>query len=77
MSQLLLIKRKLMERLLIRMGFNKLYQKGNHAYYKHDDGRVTTLPCQHGRKLAPSLVKEILREIEIDIDQFNELVSSI
>jgi predicted RNA binding protein YcfA (HicA-like mRNA interferase family) len=60
-----------MEKLLLRLGFEKVRQKGSHAFYRHADGRTTTLPHHKGRLLARPLIREILREIEITVEDYN------
>lgn len=70
MSRLKLIDAREMERLLFRLGFEKVRQKGSHAFYRHPDGRTTTLPHHKGRMLARPLVREILREIEISVQDY-------
>ena len=71
MSRLKLINAKRMEKLLLRLGFEKVRQKGSHAFYRHPDGRVTTVPHHKAKLLARPLIREILREIEITIDDYN------
>ena len=71
MSKLKLINAKTMEKLLLELGFEKTRQKGSHAFYRHDDGRTTTIPHHKARMLARPLIREILREIEITIDDYN------
>lgn len=71
MSKLRLIDAGQMEKLLFRLGFEKVRQKGSHAFYRHPDGRVTTVPHHKGRMLARPLIREILREIEIPVGQYN------
>lgn len=71
MSKLKLIDAKRMEKLLLRLGFEKVRQKGSHAFYRHADGRMTTLPHHKGRILARPLIREILREIEITVEDYN------
>ena len=73
MSKLRLIDANRMERLLFRLGFEKVRQKGSHAFYRHPDGRVTTVPHHKGRILARPLIREILREIDITVEQYNDL----
>jgi len=70
-SKLKLINAKTMEKLLLELGFEKTRQKGSHAFYRHDDGRTTTIPHHKARMLARPLIREILREIEITIDDYN------
>ncbi len=76
MSQLPVIKTKATEKLLLKLGFKKAAAKGNHAFYRHEDGRSTTLPLLRGTRLAPPLLKEILKEIQVNWTTFNELAES-
>ena len=71
MSKLRLIDAGRMEKLLFRLGFERVRQKGSHVFYRHPDGRVTTVPHHKGRMLARPLVREILREIRITVEQYN------
>ena len=72
MSRLKLIDAKTMEKLLLRLGFEKIRQKGSHAFYRHPDGRTTTIPHHKARVLARPLIREILREIEITVDDYSQ-----
>jgi len=77
LTKLPLISSKQMEKLLVHLGFYKVRQKGSHAFYRHQDGRTTTLPHHPGRDIARPLLREILREIEIDIDEYNNLLREL
>lgn len=77
MSRLKLINAKTMERLLLRLGFQKIRQKGSHVFYRHPDGRVTTIPHHKAKVLARPLIREILREIEITIDDYNNTLEDL
>ena len=72
MSRLPIIDFRTMERLLLHLGFVVVRQKGSHVFYRHLDGRPTTVPNHAGRDLARPLIREILREIELSPDQFRE-----
>jgi len=61
-----------MEKVLLRLGFQVVRQKGSHVFYRHPDGRTTTLPNQPGRNLARPLTREILREIDLTPEQFQK-----
>ncbi|MCX5974926.1 MAG: type II toxin-antitoxin system HicA family toxin [Coprothermobacterota bacterium] len=58
-----------MERVLVRLGFVAIRQKGSHVFYRHPDGRTTTLPHHPGRDLAKPLLREILHEIDLTPEQ--------
>jgi len=59
-----------MQRVLRSLGFDPVRQKGSHVFFRHPDGRTTTVPNHPGRDLARPLVREILRETELTPDQF-------
>jgi predicted RNA binding protein YcfA (HicA-like mRNA interferase family) len=59
------------------LGFVKGQQKKNLAFYKHPDGRVTILPHHKAKVLARLLIREILREIEISINDYNNLLKNL
>lgn len=72
MSGLPVVDFRTMERLLLRLGFQAVRQRGSHVFYRHSDGRTTTVPNHTGRDLARPLVREILREIDLTPEQFRE-----
>ena len=61
---------KKVHHLLLNLGFQVIRQKGSHVFYRHIDGRTTTIPHHAGRDLARPLVREILREIKLTPDEF-------
>ncbi len=74
MTKLVLVSAARMEKLLFSLGFEKVGQKGSHAFYRHPDGRRTTLPHHPGRMLARPLIREVLREIEISVEDYNRFL---
>jgi len=70
LSRLLIIDARKMEKLLLKLGFERVRQKGSHVFYRHPDGRTTSVPHHRGRDLARPLIKEILREIELSSDEY-------
>lgn len=75
MSPLKLISAARLERLILGIGFVKVRQKGSHAFYRHEDGRTTTIPHHGNRDLPRPLLRTILREIRLSVDEYNALVS--
>ena len=55
---------------LNRLGFVEIRQKGSHKQFRHPDGRMTTVPVHGGRDIAPSLLRQILKDIDVDQDEF-------
>jgi len=44
MSKITVVNFKTMEKLLLKMSFENIRQNGSHVFYRHPDGRTTTLP---------------------------------
>lgn len=72
MTHLPVVDFKSMDKLLRKLDFAPVRQKGSHVFYRHPDGRTTTLPNHPGKDLARPLVREILREIELTVEQFRQ-----
>jgi len=70
MTRLAIVDARTMERLLLRLGFTRVRQKGSHVFYRHADGRTTSVPHHPGRDLARPLIREILREIDLTPEQY-------
>ncbi len=56
-------------RLLERLGFASVRQRGSHIQYRHADGRGTTVPMHKGRDIAPSLLRKIARDIGLTVEE--------
>jgi len=59
-----------MEKVLLSLRFQPVRQRGSHVFYRHPDGRTTTVPNHPGRDLARPLIREILREIKLTPSEF-------
>lgn len=77
MTKLVLIDARKMEKLLFKLGFKRIRQRGSHVFYRHSDGRYTTIPHHRGRVLARPLIREILREIKISIEEYNKYLKKL
>jgi predicted RNA binding protein YcfA (HicA-like mRNA interferase family) len=66
-------KAKTLEKVAKKLGFEKLPQKGSHARWKHSDGRATTIPIHGNAEIGGWLFQEILKQLEITEDEFNNL----
>jgi len=65
---------KILEKILLHLGFEVKRQSGSHVFYRHPDGRYTTLPHHGNQDLGRPLIRQILREINLTPEQFIELV---
>ena len=57
-------------RVLNRLGFTRIRQKGSHIYFRHPDGRSTVVPFHKGEDLGRGLLKAILRDIDLSWEEF-------
>jgi predicted RNA binding protein YcfA (HicA-like mRNA interferase family) len=72
-SGLPILKPRELVRALERMGFRLLRKsKGAHWQLEHADGRRTTVPVHKGRDIGPGLLRKILRDIELDVDELQK-----
>ena len=55
-------------RVLEKKGFVLERQSGSHAIYYHPDGRRTTVPIHSGRDLGRGLLRKIMKDADISID---------
>ena len=73
MAKLILISGREMCKLLEKVGFQKIHQKGSHIRYKHPDGRFTVVPIHANEDLGKGLLMEILKQIKLDKDEYDRL----
>ena len=72
MTRLPRLKGKEVVRILERVGFKVVRTRGSHVFLKHSDGRVTTVPVHSGETIGPGLLRSILRDIEMSLEEFLE-----
>lgn len=77
MTKLPVISAQKMEKVLLHLDFYKARQKGSHIFFRHLDGRTTTVPYHKGTVLPRPLIRSILREIKLDVDEFVKTLNEI
>jgi len=77
MTRLPVLDAKILENVLRDLGFVRVRQKGSHVFYRHPDGRTTTVPHHAGRDLARPLLREILREIDLTPEQLLDKLKNL
>ena len=75
MSKLPIVNAKQLEKLLLQLGFIVHRQKGSHKFYKHPDGRYTTIPHHPSENLSRPLIKTILNQIDLSSEDFIHLLN--
>ena len=59
--------------ILEKLGFARIRQSGSRAVYHHADGRWATVPTHKGRDLGKGILRKILKDAKITIDEFEQL----
>lgn len=59
---------------LDRAGFSFSRQSGSHKIYKNKEGRRVTIPYHSGKILHPKVFASILRDADLTVERFNELL---
>ncbi len=60
-------------KIIEKIGFEKIHQVGSHARYRHPDGRKTVVPIHGNEELGKGLLAEILKQIELSKEEYDEL----
>ncbi|MEA5496699.1 type II toxin-antitoxin system HicA family toxin [Limnoraphis robusta] len=63
MSNIPILKPQEVVRILEKLGFVEVRQKGSHKQFRHEDGRGTTVPFHKGQDISPTLLKKIASDI--------------
>jgi len=72
MPKLVPISAKEMIRLLTKIGFTVERQKGSHIFLRND-GKTTTIPVHSSEELDRSMMRKILRDIDMSLEEFERL----
>ncbi len=68
MGRLPVLKPREVCRILERLGFSAVRQRGSHIQFRHVDGRGTTVPDHPGRDISPILLRQIARDIGMTVE---------
>jgi len=68
MIKLPLLKGQDLIAILKNHGFEVIRQRGSHVRMKHPDGRVTTVPIHKGQNIGRGLLRKIMRDTELSVD---------
>lgn len=72
MSKIPVLKPQEVVRILEKLGFVEVRQKGSHKQFRHQDGRGTTVPFNQGRDISPSLLRKIASDINLTVEELLE-----
>jgi predicted RNA binding protein YcfA (HicA-like mRNA interferase family) len=75
MSRLVLANFREFEKILYRLGFVRSRQNGSHVVYHHNDGRMVSVPNHGSRDLSRKLIRRLIKQIGVSIDEYNDLIN--
>jgi len=55
---------------LEELGFRIVRQKGSHVFLRHTDGRTTVVPVHPREDIGKGLLRKIIRDAGVDVDEF-------
>jgi predicted RNA binding protein YcfA (HicA-like mRNA interferase family) len=61
-------------RALEKLGFACTRKSGSHFRFKHPDGRKTTVPVHKGKDISRGLLRKVLRDIDISVEELKKLL---
>jgi predicted RNA binding protein YcfA (HicA-like mRNA interferase family) len=70
MARLLVLKPREIARVLKKLGFVEVRQRGAHKQFRHQDGRGTTVPFHGNRDISPFLLRQIIKDIRLTAENF-------
>ncbi len=63
-----------MIKIVEKLGFHLSRQSGSHKIYKNDEGKRVTIAYHSGKILHPKIIKSILVDLGISVDEFKKIV---
>ncbi len=63
-----------MIKIVEKLGFHLSRQSGSHKIYKNNEGKRITIAYHSGKILHPKMVKGILSDIGLSVDEFKKLL---
>lgn len=55
--------------ILLELGFVEVRQRGSHKQFRDNCGRCTTVPFHAGRDIAPTLLRQIAKDIGLTVSE--------
>ena len=62
-------------RAIEKLGFNRTRKsRSGHLRYCHPDGRRTTVPVHKGKTISRGLLRKIMRDVDISVEELKDLL---
>ena len=59
---------------LRKAGFEVLRVRGSHHILGNADGRIIVVPVHRGEDLGPGILRQILRDADLTVERFRDLL---
>lgn len=70
MGKIPVFKSKDVVKILKKLDFVEVRQRGSHKQFRHINGRATTVPIHSGRDISPILLRQIIKDIGLTTEEF-------
>jgi len=77
MSRLKLLPYRDLARVAEMAGFQWVRRQGSHNTFRAPDGRVVVIPDHGSQVIVRPLLRKIIRDMELTIDEYNQLAESL
>ena len=74
MSKPPVLRAKELIKILIELDFVNTRRNGSHFFFRHPDGRTTVVPVHPGKTIGLGLMRSILKDVKISVDEFRKLL---
>ncbi len=64
-------------KILEKIGFTRVRQKGSHIFLKHSDGRATVVPVHKGEEIGRGLLRKIIKDAKLTREEFLKLLEEL
>ena len=73
MTKLVPVSHRVLFKILKKLGFVRIRQKGGHSIWIHKDGRITVIPVHSKEKISKGLLLKVLSDIELSKENFEKM----
>lgn len=77
MSRLRLLPYRKLARVAEAAGFEWVRSRGSHNSFRATDGRVVVIPDHGSKVIVRPLLRKIIRDMGLTVDEYNDLVDSV
>lgn len=64
-------------KVLVRLGFKPLRQRGSHVIPKREDGKVIVIPVHRGEEIGRGLLSKIIKDTGLTREEFLRLLEEV